>query len=56
MRDTPWAMTFVGKILHSAVKLDRFYNFYVRLVKEKVKAPFVGRRSKKFPKGLQVHQ
>ena len=56
LRDTPWAMTFVGKILHSAVKLDWFYNFYVRLVKEKVKAPFVGRRSKKFPKGLQVHQ
>merc|ERR1712110_589493 len=24
------------------------------LVKEKVKAPFVGRRSKKFPKGLQI--
>ena len=24
------------------------------MVKDKVKAPFVGRRSKKFPKGLQV--
>jgi len=25
-----------------------------QLIKEKVKAPFVGRRSKKFPKGLQI--
>ena len=37
-------------------KLDWDHKFYSRLIKEKVKAPFVGRRSKKFPKGLQVYK
>ena len=38
--------------------VQNVFNFFIkcRFLKEKVKAPFVGPKSKKFPKGLEVRK